>query len=400
MDLNCPHCNHELEVPSDTQDTDIECPACSKTFHIPAHEPLPVPSQVQPHAHSLKPMRKCPMCGGIILAVAKKCKHCREWIDKPTHSLSATDPSPSSLPDSASAHCPECAYPMELGARLCIRCGYRLSAEEQEEAKREVREALQAKQEEQEKAKREAREALQARQKKAELRALRKKRLIKTLFGWPLVSFAGLILMASVGIFREDPESSVGNLIAMVVIFVLLPGGIGTRLLIQAAADKKQAGLPVSLKVFFSVVALISVLVGIFSTQKEPDSNQIVPPSSLSSGDSSETVVEEPVTEFDPVEAIRPGVISSLASACRDRSVTTVELDELSYRELKLLRNYFFAYYNRPFAVQWIREYFENNMSSYSGNGSSDPSLTSIERENINRIIQYEQDNNIPVMNY
>jgi serine/threonine protein kinase len=106
------------------------------------------------------------------------------------------------------------------------------------------------------------------------------------------------------------------------------------------------------------------------------------------------------VDSFDPVDTIRPGVISALASSCRNRLIQEYELDDLSYREIKLVRNYFYAYYNRPFDVLWIREYFIENMNGYRPTGDPDPVITDIERDNIDIIMEYESVNNIPVINY
>ena len=158
---------------------------------------------------------------------------------------------------------------------------------------------------------------------------------------------------------------------------------------------------------FMAVAIVIFVLLisGVFTSKNIADSTQSNPAIVPFDTDEPETVSEESSPEesvaiFDPVNTIRPDVISSLAASCRNRLVTFRELDNLSYRELKLLRNYFFAYYNRPFAVQWIRDYFIEYMPSYRGDGSNDPELSSIERDNVNRVIQYEQDNNVPVIDY
>ena len=38
---------------------------------------------------------RCPYCGEEILAIAKKCKHCGEWLDE-THPLKETKNGPAS----------------------------------------------------------------------------------------------------------------------------------------------------------------------------------------------------------------------------------------------------------------------------------------------------------------
>jgi len=172
----------------------------------------------------------------------------------------------------------------------------------------------------------------------------------------------------------------------------------------DSAATRKR--FPKAVIGVVAVVALVAVLAFSGVLSGPPDSTGTATVSHSSSNNSSSVVDDSDYEEdhevaepFDYVETIRPEVISSLANSCRNRLVRESELDELSYRELKLLRNYFFAYYDRPFAVQWIRSYFQENMPSYRGNGPSDPNLTDTERENVNRVIQYEQDHNIPVMN-
>jgi len=172
--------------------------------------------------------------------------------------------------------------------------------------------------------------------------------------------------------------------------------------------ENTHKGFPVTLIVVSVVFTIVIILfaTGVFSKESTTNSNlrsnsSITVESSVPEPDVPEEETHDNSKDvFDPVNTIRPDVISTLAHSCRSRLVRNSELDELSYRELKLLRNYFFAYYNRPFAVSWIRNYFEDNMSSYRGNGPSDPQLTETERENVNRVIQYEQDHDIPVINY
>ena len=124
-------------------------------------------------------------------------------------------------------------------------------------------------------------------------------------------------------------------------------------------------------------------------------SNDVSIPSSSSSA-----VIVTSEQSFDPVNTIRPEVVSFLGNAARTRVLQDSDLTQLSYREIKLVRNYFYACYDRPFATTWIREFFSQNMSAYRGNGVSSPVLTDTENSNISIIQEYERTNNIPVIDY
>ncbi len=65
MKTNCPHCGQHFEVEKELTGRSVECSSCGKPFTISAPEPT----------------KRCPMCGEEILAVAKKCKHCGEYLD-------------------------------------------------------------------------------------------------------------------------------------------------------------------------------------------------------------------------------------------------------------------------------------------------------------------------------
>jgi len=92
---------------------------------------------------------------------------------------------------------------------------------------------------------------------------------------------------------------------------------------------------------------------------------------------------------------VRPGVVLELAEAGRTRRIESSELDALSIREIKLLRNSFYAFYNRPFSTSWISAFFLENLPGYTGTGSSDPTLTQVETTNVNFILGYEDENGI-----
>jgi len=55
--------------------------------------------------------KQCPYCGEEVLAVAKKCKHCGEWLEKDTTST------PKKM-----VECPVCAEQIEEGLKVCPHC--------------------------------------------------------------------------------------------------------------------------------------------------------------------------------------------------------------------------------------------------------------------------------------
>lgn len=62
-----------------------------------------------------KEIKQCPYCGEDILAVAKKCKHCGEW-------LTEEEPTPVKM-----IPCPTCGEDVEEGVDVCPHCGEPMS---------------------------------------------------------------------------------------------------------------------------------------------------------------------------------------------------------------------------------------------------------------------------------
>lgn len=62
-----------------------------------------------------KEIKQCPYCGEDILAVAKKCKHCGEW-------LTEEEPTPVKI-----IPCPICGEDVEEGVDVCPHCGEPMS---------------------------------------------------------------------------------------------------------------------------------------------------------------------------------------------------------------------------------------------------------------------------------
>lgn len=151
-----------------------------------------------------------------------------------------------------------------------------------------------------------------------------------------------------------------------------------------------------------TVIVLILISLGvenrpefIASIHEEPE--PIVPiPEEPEPTPSPEPIPPISEQQFDQVNTIRPDVIESLANTGRRRLLTYSELDNLSIREVKLVRNHFYAFYNRPFNTAWIRSYYQQNLSGYRPNSSNyDPTLTDTEKDNVNLIVEYEADRGI-----
>lgn len=68
MNIQCPHCNVQLEALPEHYGKVVECASCGNDITI--QEPAPPTT------------KECPFCSEEIKPTAKKCKHCGEFLDK------------------------------------------------------------------------------------------------------------------------------------------------------------------------------------------------------------------------------------------------------------------------------------------------------------------------------
>jgi len=71
MKIQCPHCSQNYEVEAEYLGETVTCQTCGKDFVV--EQPAPDISQQTV---------SCPYCGEQILAVAQKCKHCGEFLNR------------------------------------------------------------------------------------------------------------------------------------------------------------------------------------------------------------------------------------------------------------------------------------------------------------------------------
>ena len=96
VECTCPACGMKLRAPDELEGKGAKCPGCLNTFRIPPKQQaealstglaqdsrsaeLKAAAERSASGRS-KTTKSCPYCGEEILLVARKCKHCGEFLD-------------------------------------------------------------------------------------------------------------------------------------------------------------------------------------------------------------------------------------------------------------------------------------------------------------------------------
>jgi membrane protein YdbS with pleckstrin-like domain len=93
-------CGHRFLIQDDQLSRTVTCPACKRPLMpvaAPAGEAAVAPTPTPAAPASAEATTRCPFCGEVILAIAKKCKHCGEFLDRaaaPAHPLASAGTTP------------------------------------------------------------------------------------------------------------------------------------------------------------------------------------------------------------------------------------------------------------------------------------------------------------------
>lgn len=82
-------CGHVFTVTAEQAGKHTACPACQRALIPVVSQPASTPPAAQAEA-----TKRCPACGEVILAIARKCKHCGEYLDGQKPSVAAPNPTP------------------------------------------------------------------------------------------------------------------------------------------------------------------------------------------------------------------------------------------------------------------------------------------------------------------
>ncbi len=75
-------CGQSFQVTIQQVNRLVTCPACNRALIPVVAEPVAQAGGAVPVSAAEEPTRRCPFCGEVILACAKKCKHCNEFLDR------------------------------------------------------------------------------------------------------------------------------------------------------------------------------------------------------------------------------------------------------------------------------------------------------------------------------
>ncbi len=91
--FSCPECGANLAVPDNMAGCSGKCKKCDAYVTAPRLSPISTPASTASTPQQSAPQQKaCPFCSELILATAKKCKHCGEFLDGSRSVVAATPP--------------------------------------------------------------------------------------------------------------------------------------------------------------------------------------------------------------------------------------------------------------------------------------------------------------------
>ena len=113
----CPTCNQVLNTPENMWGETIQCPACGNNIKIPNKgEKSAVLVNQKPFIKGKT--KRCPSCGETILKIAKKCKHCHEYLDPQDEK-----PEQSDVQEKNFKVCRYCKKKIDGESNYCFYCG-------------------------------------------------------------------------------------------------------------------------------------------------------------------------------------------------------------------------------------------------------------------------------------